>query len=195
MNIDNIIEEANSLGMTQNNYEIREAIKFLDGLEINSFMEIGTDRGGTFICWSRVCKNVDGLKISVDWAHGPFGLADYDVYKRNSYLKSLGNNVHILEGDSHSESIHADVKNIINNNKLDFLFIDGDHTHLGVKLDYHMYKEFVKPGGWIGFHDIKETDWHTGLGCRVDLLWNELPNEKVWFLTDNEWGGIGFIKV
>jgi predicted O-methyltransferase YrrM len=41
--------------------------------------------------------------------------------------------------------------------KADFLFIDGDHTVNGVKADYEMYKEFVRPGGLIAFHDIIEN--------------------------------------
>ena len=39
---------------------------------------------------------------------------------------------------------------------MDFLFIDGDHTEQGVTADYHDYKEFVRPGGLIAFHDIVE---------------------------------------
>ena len=34
----------------------------------------------------------------------------------------------------------------------DFLFIDGDHT--GVGRDYEMYRDLVRPGGLIAFHDI-----------------------------------------
>jgi hypothetical protein len=35
----------------------------------------------------------------------------------------------------------------------DILFIDGDHSYSGVKTDYEMYKDVVKPGGIIVFHD------------------------------------------
>ena len=41
--------------------------------------------------------------------------------------------------------------------KVDFLFIDGDHTVGGVTADYNDYKEFVRPGGVIAFHDIVES--------------------------------------
>ena len=188
-----IIDEAYHLGMMQNPYEIENALEFVKKLKVKNFMEIGTDQGGTFLCWSRV-SDPKGLQISVDWAHGPWGKNSFDIQARNNKLSSLGSNVHILDGDSHAESMYNSVKSIIGDKKLDFLFIDGDHSHLGVKLDYHMYKEFVKPGGWIGFHDIKDTENHHNQGCYVDIFWNELPGEKTWFLADSNWGGIGFIQ-
>jgi hypothetical protein len=89
-----------------------------------------------------------------------------------------------------------DVEDIIGEELLDFLFIDGDHTYEGVKDDYEMYKHLVRPGGWIGFHDIKNTEFHTNANCRVDLLWSELEGEKIEFLDNSsEYGGIGFIRV
>ena len=188
-----IIDEAYHLGMMQNPYEIENALEFVKKLKVKNFMEIGTDQGGTFVCWSRV-SDPNGLRVSVDWAHGPWGVNNFDIQARNNKLFSLGSNVHILDGDSHAEAMYNSVKSIIGDEKLDLLFIDGDHSHLGVKLDYHMYKEFVKPGGWIGFHDIKDTENHHSQGCYVDYFWNELPGEKTWFLADSNWGGIGFIQ-
>jgi cephalosporin hydroxylase len=188
-----IIDEAYNLGMMQNLYEIENALEFVKKLKVKNFMEIGTDQGGTFVCWSRV-SDPNGLQISVDWAHGNWGINTFDIQARNNKLSSLGSNVHILDGDSHAEAMYNNVKSIIGDEKLDLLFIDGDHSHLGVKLDYHMYKEFVKPGGWIGFHDIKATENHHSQGCYVDYFWDELQEKKVWFMADSNWGGIGFIQ-
>jgi cephalosporin hydroxylase len=192
--MDQIIRSGYQLGMIQNKYEIENAVEFVKNLNIKNFMEIGTNQGGTFYCWSKICIE-DGLKISVDWTHqARWGTANFDIEHRNNIFKTLGSNVHIINGDSHSEAIYQQVKGIIGNEKLDFLFIDGDHSHLGVKLDYHMYKEFVKEGGWIGFHDIKSTEMHHEQGCYVDYFWNELTSEKIWFISDSDWGGIGMVK-
>ena len=194
MNIENIIEEGYALGMMQNRYEIQQATEFVKTLNVKNFMEIGTDQGGSFLCWSRV-SDPKGLKLSVDWAEGPWSVGTFDVKGRNSKMKSLGTNIHILNGDSHHETMHYRVKNIIGDEKLDFLFIDGDHSLMGVKLDYHMYKEFVKTGGWIGFHDIRDSEYHHNNNCWVDAFWSELIGEKIWFFADDvNWGGIGFIK-
>jgi len=189
-----IIQESYELGMVQNHSEILNATEFIKNFKIKNFIEIGTDQGGTFAIWSKISAE-DGIRISVDLPHGEFGRNDYNVNLRDLHLKSLGSNVHMIHGDSHSAEIKYRVNKILNNSKVDFLFIDGDHTYEGVKRDYEMYKEFVKDGGWIGFHDIKDTDFHRGSNCRVDLLWNELEGEKIEFIDgSSELGGIGFIQ-
>jgi autotransporter strand-loop-strand O-heptosyltransferase len=192
--IERVIQESYNLGMVQNHKEIFEASKFFKSLKVKNFMEIGTDQGGTFAIWSKLSE--DGIRISVDLPHGQFGRADYDEYKRDEYLISLGSNVYMFWGSSHDDKMLKDVEDIIGEELLDFLFIDGDHTYEGVKDDYEMYKHLVRPGGWIGFHDIKNTEFHTNANCRVDLLWSELEGEKIEFLDNSsEYGGIGFIRV
>jgi len=188
-----IIEEAYQLGMAQNRYEILSCLEFLKTKKIKNFMEIGTNEGGTFICWSRI-TGTEGIKISLDWAHGPWGTTNFDVDKRDLRLKEMGDEVYIINGDSHSLKTHRQIKNILGDKKLDFLFIDGDHSENGVKLDYFMYKEFVKNGGLIGFHDIKESEFHAKAACFVSNFWNDMDVNKYWFMSNNHWGGIGIIE-
>ena len=179
--------------MVQNHKEILGATEFFKELNVVNFMEIGTDQGGTFAIWSKLSK--DGKRISVDIPHGQFGRSDYDEYERDNYLKSLGSDVTMICGSSHDNKILENVKKALGENLLDFLFIDGDHTYEGVKQDYEMYKHLVKPGGWIGFHDIKDTEFHRNANCRVDILWNELEGNKIEFIDNSSYyGGIGFIQ-
>jgi predicted O-methyltransferase YrrM len=42
----------------------------------------------------------------------------------------------------------------LKDNKVDFLFIDADHSYEGVKKDFEMYSPLVRKGGIIAFHDI-----------------------------------------
>ena len=60
----------------------------------------------------------------------------------------------LLRVDSHKEETLKQVKAILGMTKLDFLFIDGDHTYEGVKKDFEMYSVLVKQEGIIAFHDI-----------------------------------------
>lgn len=192
--INDIIEDANELGMTQNYFEIYNTTKFLDAFKIKNFMEIGTDRGGTFTVWSKLA-NKEGIHISLDLPHGQFDRNDYDVEKRDTYLKSLGSNVTIIHGNSHLTETKEKIKEVLNGELLDFLFIDGDHTYEGIKQDFEMYNEFVKSGGWIGFHDIKDTEFHRNANCRVDKFWKELNFNKIEFIdSSTDFGGIGFIQ-
>ncbi len=192
--ISEIIQESYNLGMVQNYTEIYDASVFVKNLAIKSFIEIGTDQGGTFAIWSKLSE-ADDIRISVDLPHGEFGKDNYDLEKRDEYLKSLGSFVYPIHGDSHREYIKNTVSSLLGDKKVDFLFIDGDHRYEGVKLDYLMYSEFVKPGGWIGFHDIKDTEFHRSANCRVDILWDELEGDKISFIDKNSnFGGIGFIR-
>jgi predicted O-methyltransferase YrrM len=102
----------------------------------------------------------------------------------------------MIHGDSHDSQMKVTVTQILGDDRLDFLFIDGDHTYDGVKQDYEMYKDLVKPGGWIGFHDISDTEHHRNANCRVDLLWSQLTGNKVEFVDkSSNLGGIGLIQV
>jgi hypothetical protein len=40
---------------------------------------------------------------------------------------------------------------------IDLLLIDGDHQWSGVRQDFINYREFVRDGGLIAFHDICEV--------------------------------------
>ena len=40
------------------------------------------------------------------------------------------------------------------NKPIDFLYIDANHDYEAVVADYKNWSPFVKPGGWIGFHDV-----------------------------------------
>lgn len=180
--------------MVQNHSEITQAAEFFKSLNIKDFIEIGTDQGGTFAIWSKL-SHKDGLKISIDLPHGQFGRDNYNLSKRDAYLKSLGKNIHMIHGDSHQESVKNQLKGLLNGRKVDFLFIDGDHTYEGVSKDLEMYSEFLKKDGWIAFHDIKDTEFHRNANCRVDKLWSELNGVKKEFVdTNSEFGGIGFIQ-
>ncbi len=104
------------MGMVQNHKEILGATQFVRSLGIKNFMEIGTDQGGTFAIWSKIAKG-DGLRISLDLPHGQFGRDDYDVVKRDNYLKSLGSNVHTIHGNSHSPEAKERIAEIIGDQK------------------------------------------------------------------------------
>lgn len=39
---------------------------------------------------------------------------------------------------------------------LDLLFIDGDHSYEGCSTDLKAWLSFLKPGGWVAFHDSSE---------------------------------------
>ena len=177
-------------------------IEFLQTNNVNSFIEIGTYRGGTMYVLSSICG---GKKISVDFVNAANGykendkevdLGDINVVKRNQSLSDIFTDIHFVCGDSHRFETHKKVADILKGDKVDLIFIDGDHSYYGVKRDSEMYSEFVRFGGFIAFHDIKRCEKHNELNCHVDEFWNELQGEKTEFcISDTKDMGIGVIKI
>jgi predicted O-methyltransferase YrrM len=200
--IDYAIEEYN---LTQHRKEITGLLSVLSQNKVGNFAEIGTRDGGTFYCFTQVTT---GKCISIDLSSGRYGgIGKSNAIKRNRKLITDPNlesrfDVHFIEGDSHNFDTVKKLSQILGDEKLDFLFIDGDHTYMGVRKDYYIYKEFVKDGGLIAFHDIKSSDFHTREGCGVDILWNSLQNKVAIYKDDSDdmgfgnniWGGIGIIQ-
>jgi cephalosporin hydroxylase len=110
-------------------------------------------------------------------------------------MPTWADDVHVILGDSHSAEIVQQVYSLLDGDKLDFLFIDGDHTYEGVKKDYLVYRRCVRSGGWIGFHDINDTTLHRDHHCLVAKLWSELEGKKIAMTIGDEWGGIGVVQV
>ena len=195
-----LIDRSYKIGMTQERHEISELTKMLIGLQPHNVLEIGSKLGGTF---NILCNVATGKKISVDLPggiHGGWMMKGHpymgDVYMdRNAFFNMRYPDVHMITGNSHEDETLSEVKNILNGEKVDFLFIDGDHTYEGVKQDYEDYKHFVKPGGWIAFHDINDTEHHREIDVYVGKLWNELKGNKIEYNVNKHWAGIGVIQL
>ena len=130
--------------------EITRLAQAVQAIKPRIILEIGTASGGTSLIWSYIASE---RVITCD-------------LKDMSYQSPLFNRfpppgsqckVTLLSGNSHSPDFKARVARELNGTKVDFLFIDGDHTEPGVTADYMDYKEFVRPGGLIAFHDIVES--------------------------------------
>lgn len=190
-----IINGAYAIGTIQVYDEFLDAINFVIDKNINSFIEIGTDAGGTFYAWT--CCSTPGLRVSIDIPHGNYGRGT-DVFSetnRNAILSGYPGECYFIAGSSHDTEVINTLTGKLGGRLVDFLFIDGDHTEEGVVQDFLNYKKFVKDGGWIGFHDIKQSEFHIANNCRVDLLWSNLRGNKIEFINRSySSGGFGFIQ-
>lgn len=119
-------------------------------LKPRTILEIGTARAGTLLIWAGLASH---RVVTCDLFHSsiqkPLLMA---LPPRNSNCQVV-----LLTGDSHTSHFRQRVADALGGEKVDFLFIDGDHTEVGVEQDYEDYKEFVRPGGLIAFHDIVEA--------------------------------------
>ena len=69
-------------------------------------------------------------------------------------FNSNGDQKFFISGSSHDNRTYNRLTKLLNNSKIDLLFIDGDHSYVGVKKDFEIYKSFVSDNGIIAFHDI-----------------------------------------
>jgi cephalosporin hydroxylase len=152
--------------------EIIQVMEFLDknlDSKENGFIEIGSALGASFHCWAKIIEN--GTKICVDLPLVGSGICNWPPYL-NEYvtefmdINDIGiqnrlkiwnenhSDVHQIMGSSIDTEIINTVNNILKDKQVDFLFIDGNHEYEYIKSDFENYSKFVRPGGYIGFHDI-----------------------------------------
>jgi len=180
-----------------------EIIPFMEYLDTQispkNILELGVCNGGTFYIWCNIAQP-GGVKLGIDLPNGPWGApyerGDDEINGNKHAFQTFAPNAHILFEDSKSEEALAWVKEKLNGELLDFLFIDADHSYGGASSDYGTYSKLVRPGGVIALHDIKDTERHRNGECHVYKLWNELEGEKIEFIDPAyDWGGIGVIKL
>lgn len=163
--------------------ELEQFIKFIDGEDPKTVLEIGTLRGGSLYCWIKGLSHVKKV-VSVDYpSYRPLIRNRKKNIWRN-FSKEVDLNV--VWGNSHHPNTYENTANLIDDG-VDFLFIDGDHTYEGVKNDFEMYSPLVVDGGIVAFHDIiphakSETEKHSILSN------DESIEEKHVTINTSEWG-------
>lgn len=186
-------------GAVQHRTELAALLVLLRDHNISNILEIGSEAGGTLWAFSQV-SNPSGLKISLDLPTGDSGSGIYanpeSLAQRTNLFKSFASNVVCIAGDSHAFTSLRAVKYVLKDELLDFLFIDGDHSEAGVRKDWEMYSQLVRPGGIVAFHDIKDCEFHRHRNCYVADFWKSLDGRKAEILSgEGHWGGIGVVFV
>jgi cephalosporin hydroxylase len=62
--------------------------------------------------------------------------------------------IEFFSGSSYSDEMVERVRKLLAGRKIDVLFVDGDHRYEGAKSDFLLYRQFVRDGGIIAFHDV-----------------------------------------
>lgn len=177
--------------------ELQILLNILKKRSIRLMLEIGTAKGGTLFLFTRIIDSRARM-ISLDLPKGKFG-GGYEDFKVPFFTNFARKDqrIFLIRADSHSSSSLSTIKSILKGQKIDFLFIDGDHTYEGTKKDFQMYSPLVHKGGLIAFHDICKGP--PELAGEVNKFWNEIKlgcgHEEIVHNGNQESFGIGVLYV
>lgn len=124
--------------------EILQLLKILKKIKPKTILEIGTANGGTLFLFCQVA-DPNATIISIDLPGGKFG-GGYPKWKIPLYKSFAKKNqkIYLIRANSHKQETLEKVKKILDDKKVDFLFIDGDHSYGGVKKDFEIYSRLVE---------------------------------------------------
>jgi predicted O-methyltransferase YrrM len=184
------------IGIVQKREEIQWLFELVRAAQPRVVLEIGLDMGGTFFLWSRAATP-DAHLLAIDTRPvGRFGdWSPFSLVRRGFAVGSQRVTL-LMNSDSHSETTRQRVATLLNGREVDFLFIDGDHSHDGVWQDFNMYSLLVAPGGLVAFHDVSPNpaEWTKG----VAQFWREFSGEHETderVVNDEPGFGIGVYRV
>jgi len=158
----------------QNAYELREYLKLVQQRRPQVVVEIGTARGGMLYCFCQLAAP-DALIVSIDLPGAPNCGGQTEAER--SYFASFvapGQQIRFIPSNSHYHDTCEALRRVLDGRQADVLFIDGDHSYGGVKIDFDMYAGFSAEDGLLTLHDICLRPEHWGAGNDVGLFWDEV---------------------
>tara|TARA_B100000287_G_C20626358_1_gene777985 strand:+ start:401 stop:973 length:573 start_codon:yes stop_codon:yes gene_type:complete len=101
---------------------------------------------------------------------------DWDFIK-----KEFETNLRVFDNITHHVDFSHNISDRFENESIDFVYIDADHSYEGVKRDIQLYLPKLKKNGLMAGHDYHEV-W-PGVVRAVDEIFGE-PDVVVW---DTSW--------
>lgn len=173
----------------QDKEEFWDFLQHIAVVPVRRILEIGAAHGGTALVWQEMADHV----VSLDCGR---------VTHPQDFQSHLGiaggipddrfhlDKVTFLIKNSHEPATLSLVRSLMP--EVDLLFIDGDHSYSGAKLDWEMYSPLVRPGGVVGFHDImygRNKDFNSDI--RTGQVFDEIQgHEKFEILRTHGIGGV-----
>lgn len=154
-----------------------------------TIVEIGSQFGETTFYLAQAAEVNEGKVFSYDFydeigIYKAGGHGNIEIIKKR--LEKYLNRVKLTKIDSQS----PEFKNVLEKDtggKIDFVFIDGDHSYEGVKNDFLNVYPLMSENGTIVFHD---TGNHIGVRKFIIELYTEL-NDGTFSLINMPYGGPG----
>ena len=115
-------------------------------------VEVGSYKGRSTVAMGYACRGTNRHVYSVDlW--NPYPIQDW---RQNVEKNGLLEYVTPLQGNSHD--VLSQWNQLTGGKVIDLIFIDASHEYADVLLDFELSFPLVKPGGWIAFHDVGDSE-------------------------------------
>ncbi|MBC8428598.1 class I SAM-dependent methyltransferase [bacterium] len=180
----------------QSKKEIEEFVDILLELEpTNGALEIGLGfYGSTHFIWRLIFDKV--ITVEMNWDR----IKEFGKNSKKYYGKWIldDDRSHFIHSKSYNPYAVESTRKILNGSKIDLLFIDGYHDYKNVLSEFLLYKDLVRPGGIIAFHDIQCKLHDRGVPHFIeDLEDGKIDGKryKVNKIIHTEHLGIGWIEV
>jgi hypothetical protein len=103
-----------------------------------------------------------GSRLKHKKEYGQIGSKEaVELYLRENKLKAFT----MTQTDTRDSGFPEVVKTVLKGQKVDFAFIDGDHSYNGIKRDFDAIYGLLSDTGVVAFHDTMKID-----GCREFML-------------------------
>ncbi len=145
-----------------------------------NYVEIGCYAGGS-ACLVSQRKNTNIFSIDLGQPIPP-----EIVIKNIEKFNTKNNKFEYIQGNSQEQETLTKLKKFIQD--VDVLFIDGDHSFIGVKNDFDLYSPLVKSGGYIIFDDYNDHQFSPQVKPAVDEIVSNLDQYEIIGTLPNIYG-------
>jgi predicted O-methyltransferase YrrM len=127
---------------------------------IRNYCEVGVAAGGTAYLFHHFFQPAKMVLIDDD--------RHPSAHRRPEVLAGIDR--HEIIGQSANWKTTADLEEYMDGEQFDLVFIDADHDYANCKRDSILYKQYVKVGGYLLFHDSCHPYGEYGVGKVVAEL-------------------------
>lgn len=189
LSLDMVRQIATDVPTFHHHYHILYDIANTFGDKKINYVEIGAYAGGSSCL---MLQRLNTTIISVDLGKP---ISKEVVFSNIIQYKKNNNYYKYIQGNSQTQETKDRVIETLSNsrvlgytNKIDLLFIDGDHSFDGVLADFNTYSDLVNIGGYIVFDDYNDSVHSPNVKLAVDSLLPSLVDYEIIGTFENTLG-------
>ena len=187
--LDMVAQIATVLPTFHHHYHIIYDVAETFGDKKINYVEVGAYAGGSScLMLQRPNTTIVSIDLGEPISKGEV-LENVIIYKNNNnYYKYIQGNSQVVETKNKVIEVLHNSRVLGYTNKIDILFLDGDHSFNAVMADFVMYSDLVNVGGYIIFDDYNDSVYSPEVKQAVDALLPSLVDYEIIGTFKNELG-------